>query len=172
MRAIDQPVHDRVADSRVAAAEVVMPFAQGQLTGHDGGLAAIALLDEFQQITAPRRRQGVDAKVIQDEQIHLGPRHELLAKASVAVRDGQFIEQQWHPHELDGQAMSAGLVAQGTGQPSFATAGRAGHDHVEAMVDPCALRERVPSVRQVLSPVRAGCDRFDASRVGDIKPQC
>lgn len=30
----------------------------------------------------------------------------------------------------------------------------------------------VPSVRQVLPPVRAGCDRFDASRVGDIKPQC
>src|SRR5208337_685387 len=68
VRVMDDAVEDGVGIGGVA--DEIVPFLDGRLAGDDGGAAAIALLDEFEEGVAGRGVENLQTKIVEDE--HLG----------------------------------------------------------------------------------------------------
>src|SRR5208337_443512 len=68
VRVMDDAVEDGVGIGGVA--DEIVPFLDGRLAGDDGGAAAIALLDEFEEVVAGRGVENLQTKIVEDE--HLG----------------------------------------------------------------------------------------------------
>lgn len=62
---VDEPVEDGIGDA--SAAEILVPVGHGQLRGHDGGAAAVALFDGFEQILLFPLGHTRKAKIVHDK---------------------------------------------------------------------------------------------------------
>ena len=103
---MDQAIHDRVGEGRVV--QVFVPVLDGQLTGHDRGTRADAIIEQLEQIVALARTDRADGEVIDDEQMYFGDGGETFAEAAVGMTEGEFLEQARSAHrELEGPAPGA-----------------------------------------------------------------
>lgn len=55
-------------------ADGLVPVFDGQLAGDDGGGAAMAVFEDFQEVTALRGSQDGEAPIIDDQHLHAGDR--------------------------------------------------------------------------------------------------
>jgi hypothetical protein len=55
------------------------------VAGDDGGAAAIALLDDFEEVVAGRSGENLQTKIVEDEHIGAGQRPEKPGMAAVAA---------------------------------------------------------------------------------------
>ena len=67
IRVVNEPVEDGVGQGRVGDAAV--PVGDGDLGDNHGGGAAVAVVEDLQQIAGLRARQRVAQPVVEDEQM-------------------------------------------------------------------------------------------------------
>ena len=134
-----QAVEDGIGEGGVA--DTVVPFFGRQLTGRECGACAVAVFQDFQQVTALLCVQFDQSPVIEDEGLGFRQGVEELGVASVPFGDAQLLEESGQAQVQGGVAGSTGAVRQGTGEPGFADAGGAGDEDIGVFPDPLAGRQ-------------------------------
>ena len=139
MGVVDEAIQDGVSDRGIA--DVFVPVIDGKLSGHDGGSAAVSVLDDLQEISALWGGHGGKAEIIDDEDFGLEQFfHELWVRA-VGSGDGEFLEEARQPDVEGVEAHPAGPVCQSAGQIGFAHPGGAGDDDVLGICDPVTVSQ-------------------------------
>jgi hypothetical protein len=72
---------------------------------------------------------GGEGEIVDDQDIDLGELHEAATEAAVAVSDAQFFQQTTEANVEHGEALTAGLLSERTGEPTLAETGSASGDH-------------------------------------------
>src|SRR3990172_361745 len=139
MRLVDQTVEDRIAKGGVA--DALVPVVEGQLTGHQGGAAAVAVFEDFEQVAAFAVGQGSEAPVVEHEEVGLGEGGEELAVGAVGAREPQLIEEAGQADVADREPVAAGTLAEGTGEGGLAGPGGADDQDGLMVADPLAAGE-------------------------------
>src|SRR5882672_8556925 len=70
VRGVDEAVVDRIGDCRID--DHLVPEIEGELTGYDRGAAAVAIVDDFEQVAALLRGQRRDRPVVEDQELDTG----------------------------------------------------------------------------------------------------
>src|SRR5215207_5055485 len=87
----------------------------------------MSVVEDFQEIAPLLGRERRQAPVIQDQELDARQRLEQATVTAIAAREQQVIEQPRQAMVEDRAVVAAGLVAERTGKPTLADAGRA-HD--------------------------------------------
>ena len=99
----------------------------GELAGDDGGAAAVAVLEDLQEVVAGGGVERLEAPVVEDEEIDAAEPTQQTRMAAIAARQSEIAEQPRHALIEYRAIVAAGLVAERRGEPALADAGRA-HD--------------------------------------------
>src|SRR6516164_7822428 len=67
VRSVHEAVEDGIGDCRID--DHLVPVIDGELTGDDGGAAAVAIIDDFEQIAALLRGQRCQPPVVEDQKL-------------------------------------------------------------------------------------------------------
>jgi hypothetical protein len=121
MGVMDQAVEDGVGVGGIADQRV--PLVDWKLAGDGGGAAAVAILEDLQEVVTRRGVERFEAPVVEDEQIDTTERAQQTWVAAVAARQGEISEQSRDALVEHGAIVAAGLVAERRGEPAFANAG-------------------------------------------------
>lgn len=89
-----------------------MPLIDQELAGDDGGAAAVAVLQDIQEVVAGRGVERLEAPVVEDEEIDATERAQEAGVAAVAARQSQIAEQPWDALVEHRAIVAAGLVAE------------------------------------------------------------
>src|SRR5438128_482786 len=100
MGVVDDAVEDGVSDGRLA--DDVVPSIYGYLAGDECCAAAVAFLDDLQQIAALVGSERFEPPVVEDEQPHLAEALHQPAIAAVAAGEREVGEQPGHALIKDG----------------------------------------------------------------------
>jgi len=119
MGLVDQAIEDRVGKGGVA--DAVVPVLEGELTGHEGGAAAVAVFEDFEQVAALAIGQRGEAPVIEDHEIGFGQGGEQLAVGAAGA-------------SVTAVDFSEGMLAEARGKP--------GSERVRFLA--CDLRRPLP----------------------------
>ena len=71
-------------------ADHVVPSVDGQLTGDDGGLAAIAFIDDLHEVAALRGGQLLGSPVVEEQHIGAGDLSKQPVIAAISARGRQI----------------------------------------------------------------------------------
>ena len=81
MRGVHEAVEDGIGDCRID--DYLVPVIDGELTGHNRRAAAMAIVDDFEQVAALLRGQWRQPPVIEDQKLDTG---EALEEAYIPSR--------------------------------------------------------------------------------------
>ena len=126
VRGVHQAVQDGIGDGRLS--DELVPHGDGDLGGHDGALDTHPILKDLVEKQAALVVQGLQAEVVEDEQILLGDALEFLHMGVVHFGDLEVGEEL--PGVVVGHlvAMVARLIAEGGGEIALAGPRGAGDD--------------------------------------------
>src|SRR2546430_5216687 len=97
--------------SRTASDQLV-PLINGKLAGDDGRMAAVAVLEDLQEVVASRGVERFEAPVVEDEQIDAAECAQQTRVAAVAARQCEIAEQSRDALIEHGAIVAAGFVAE------------------------------------------------------------
>jgi hypothetical protein len=123
MGVVDEAVENGVGIGWVA--DDLMPFVDRDLAGQDGRAAAITLFEDLVEITAGAGIERFEAPIIEDEELYAVEAAHDAGIAAVAVGQREIGEQLGDALIENRAVVATGLVAEGTGKPTLADAGRA-----------------------------------------------
>jgi hypothetical protein len=139
MGVVDEAVQDGVGVGGIA--NELMPGGQRELGGDDRRPAAVSLLEDFEEVVTGAGVEGLEAEVVEDEEIGAAERLDEARMAAVATGERQVVAE-LRPAVIEDRAIvAAGSVADGAGEPALADAGRADEGEIVVGVDPFAGRE-------------------------------
>jgi len=118
-----------------------VPAVDGNLAGDDDGALVVPLLDDFEQVAGLIGIEHLQAPVVEDEQFDAGERAQEAGVAARAVGDGEIGEEPGSAGVENGDVLSASLLAEGAGEPTFAETGGPGNQNIAAFLDPAAGSE-------------------------------
>lgn len=133
---VDEAVQDGIRQGW--AADHLVPRLDRHLAGDDGGAAAMAVLEDLEHVLSLCLGEDGQAPVIQDQKVDAGQRLEHASMAAIATSQRQSLEQPRDAVVEHAPAVTAGLVAEGAGQPTFSDTGRAGDQDALVAVEPVA----------------------------------
>ena len=137
MCVVNEAVEDGICERWVA--DGFVPLVNGELACDDGGSAAVAVFEDFQQVTALRGGEDGEAPIVNDQHIHAGDGFEDAFMAAIATGQSKGLEHARRTLIEDGPPIPARLVAKGAGDPAFAQTGRPGYQQVLVPGDPAAI---------------------------------
>ena len=105
----------------------------------EGGTAAVAILEDFQEVVAGAGIEWSEAPVVEDEQIDATERTQETGVAAIAACQGKITEQPRHALIEHGAIVATGLVAERRGEPALADAGGSADQQIGMVVDPLAF---------------------------------
>jgi hypothetical protein len=120
---VDDAIEDGVGVGGIA--DQFVPFVDGDLAGDDGRPAAVALLENLEQVVTRSGIERLEPPVVEDEQLHAAERPLDTGIATVAAGEREVGEQLGNALVEDGAIVATGFVAERGGEPAFADAGRA-----------------------------------------------
>ena len=120
---MDQAVEDGVGVGGVADQRV--PLIDGELAGDDGGAAAVAVLEDLQEVVAGCGIERFEAPVVEDEEIDATERAQEAGVAAVAAGERELGEQLGDPLVENRAVVTTSFVTERTGKPTFADPSRA-----------------------------------------------
>jgi hypothetical protein len=85
MGVVDEPIKDGICDSRIA--DQFVPVVDGELAGHDGRGASMAVVEDLQEIAPLVGREWGEAPVIEDQELDARERPEEPAVAAITARE-------------------------------------------------------------------------------------
>ena len=141
MRVVDEPIEDGIGVGRIA--DDLVPFIDRDLAGQDGRAAAVAFFEDFVEIAAGAGIERIEAPIIENEQLRAGQGSHDAGMAAVAAGQRKIGEQLGDALIKNRAVVAARLMAEGTGQPAFADAGRPAQDQIVVRLDPFAAGELV-----------------------------
>ena len=171
MGVVDEAIEDGIGQCWVA--DGLVPMFDRQLACDDGGGAAVAVFEDFQEVASLRGGKDGEAPIVDDQHIHPGDGLEDAFVAAVAPGQSEGFEHAWRALIEDGPPVTASLMAQGAGDPAFAKTGRAGYQQVLMTRDPgaiCKMRHDTA----VKAARRAQIQIFDAgilAQGGKLEPR-
>jgi hypothetical protein len=118
-----------------------MPSGQGKLRGDDCRPALISLLEDFEQVMPGAGVEGLEAEVVEDEQIGAAEGFDETRMTPIAAGERQVLAELWPAMIEDGAVVAAGLLADGAREPALADSARADEREIVVGVDPFAVRE-------------------------------
>src|SRR6476620_10113144 len=136
---VNEAVQDGVAEGGVS--DNVVPVFDGDLAGDDGRGATVAIIEDLQKVAPFGRVENRKAPVVEDQELNPADGFEQAAIAAVAASKGKRLEQTRDAVILDRTIVTAGLVAEGAGNPALAEPGWPGDEQVLVAVDPVAADE-------------------------------
>lgn len=139
MGVVEKPVADGVSEGGIA--ELIVPELWVELAGDDGRAIAVAVIDNFEEVSAFALGERGEPPVIKDEDVDLGQSGEETGIGAVRVSEGEFLEEARHAAVEGAVALSAGLLRQGTGDVRLAGSGGTGDEDVLVLGDPAAARK-------------------------------
>ena len=137
MGVVNEAVEDGVGQGWVA--DSLMPVFDGQLACDDGGSAAVAVFEDFQEVAALRGGEDGQAPIVDDQHIHAGNSFEDAFVPSVTTGQSEGFEHAWRALIENWPPVPARLVAKGAGDPAFAKARWTGDQKVLMPRDPGAI---------------------------------
>ena len=120
MGVVDEAVEDGISISRVA--DHLMPSSHRQLAGDDGRAATISLLKDFKQVMAGQGIERIETPIVQNQKLYTAKRALELGMPTIAPGERQTGKQLWNALVQDGAIITAGLVGECAGEPTFADA--------------------------------------------------
>ena len=143
---MNDAIQYRVTESGIG--NDVMPLRHGDLTCDQQGSLVVAIVDDLKQITTLVGGERFRSPVVEDEEIDALERGDQARQTAFAARLGEIGEQAGCSLVEDGEAVPASFVAERTGKPGLAGAGRA-HDIV-----PKNIRSKLSfNIRIIHAPV-------------------
>lgn len=122
MGVVDEAVEDGVGIGWVA--DDLVPLIDWDLAGQNGRAAAISFFEAFVEITARATVERLEAPIIEDEKLDAVEAAHDAGVAAVAVGQREIGEELGNALIEDQTVVAAGVVAEGTGKPTFADPGR------------------------------------------------
>jgi hypothetical protein len=139
MGVVDEAVQDGVGVGGVS--DNVVPGGHWELGGDDRRSAAISLLEDFEEVVTGAGVEGLEAEVVEDEEIGAAEGFDEAWMSPVAPGERK-VAAELRPAMIENRAIvAAGSVADGAGEPAFADAGRPDEREIVVGVDPFACRE-------------------------------
>ena len=83
----------------------------------------MAIFDKFHEIGPLGCGNLLDSPVVEDQELEFGQLRHQFWIGAIAVGDAELFEQTGQPKVAHGKTLPASLIAQGAGEPCFATAG-------------------------------------------------
>jgi hypothetical protein len=123
---VHEAVEDGIGDGGID--DHLVPVIDRELTGHDGRAAAVAIVDDFEQVAALLRGQRRQPPVVEDQKLDTGEALEEACIASIAACQRKRVEQAWDAMVEHRSVVTACLVAERAGEPALAGAGLAGDE--------------------------------------------
>ena len=93
------------------------------------------VFEDFEQITALVLGQRCGPKVVEHQQLDLGPANQELRVEAIALGDGQVVPKPGQAQILCAISFSTRLVGQGTGEPGFPQPRRTGDEQIVMRCD-------------------------------------
>ena len=165
MGVVQEAVADGVGQGRLA--KIVVPLSGRQLARDDRGAAAVAILEDFEEIAPFLILDGGETPVIEDEAIEAGQLGEQADVGAIGAGQREVVEEARGAPIVGAVALAAGLMGERTGQEAFPHTGGADHDDVLVLVDPAAGGELADEGLVELAPGRE-VDGLDA-RLGELE---
>ena len=109
MGVVDESVEDGVGEGRMIDRGV--PVRHRQLAGDDRRTAAVALLQDLEQVVAGPVVERLEPPVVEDQQLLSAERPEQPSVAAVAAGQRQIGEQLGHPLVQDRAVVAAGVTS-------------------------------------------------------------
>src|SRR6266446_6668674 len=94
VRGVHDAVEDGIGDCGVD--NHLVPVIDGELTGHNRGAAAVAIVDDFEQVAALLRGQGSQPPVVEDQKLDTGEALEETYIPAIAACQCKCVEQAWY----------------------------------------------------------------------------
>src|SRR5215470_10740792 len=136
MSVMDDAVEDGVGEGRFA--DQIVPAVDRDLAGDQRGAAAVAVLDDLQQVVTLLGTERLKTPVVEDQELDAAEGTHQARVTAVAARQCEIGEQTRNALVKHRTIITAGLVAEGTSKPTFADPGRPFDDQVLRLVDPAA----------------------------------
>ena len=140
------PMADAIQDGTGQGwvADGLVPVFDRQLAGDDGGSAAVAVFEDFEEVAALGGGEDGKAPIVDYQHIHAGDGLEDAFVAAPISRTGTAGKSEGFEHARgalieDGPSVTARLVPKGAGDPAFAKAGRTGDQQVLMARNPAAI---------------------------------
>jgi len=134
-----QAVEDGVSDRGIA--DALVPMIDGKLSSHDGGGAAVPVLDDLQELSALWGGHRGQTEIIDHQDFGLEQLfHELWVRA-ICSGDSEFLEQARQPDVVGLEAHPAGSVCQSAGEIGFAHSGGTRDDDVLGIGNPFTVSQ-------------------------------
>ncbi len=134
MGVVDEAIKDRVTEGWIT--DDVVPEIDGDLAGEQGRAASVAVVEDFEEIMTAGIIEGRETPVINEQELSTGDTLEEAWIGSVAAGDPDLIEQAGESGVADGEAVTTGLVAEGTSEERLARSCGSGDEEILTLVDP------------------------------------
>ena len=125
-----------VFSGAVNEAGTLAGMLDGDLAGEDGATPGIAIVEDFEEVVTALAREGSEPPVIQDEEPDLGESLDEPGIGAVAPGEGELVEETGEAEVAGRDPVSAGLVAESTGDEGFSGPGRTCDQDRLAVEDP------------------------------------
>ena len=129
---MNETIEDGIGQGWVA--DGLVPVLDWQLACDDRGGAAMAVFEDFQQVTTFRGCEDGEAPIVDDQHIHAGDGFEDAFMAAIPACKSEGFEHARGALIEDGPTVTARLMAKGAGDPAFAQTGQA-NDILPAVPD-------------------------------------
>ena len=122
MGVVHQPVEDGIGEGGLA--DDLVPGVDGQLAGDEDRAISVSVLDDLHQVAPLRCSEPVRPPVVEDQQIGADDLAEQAREAAVAMGEFELGEEARQAVIEDTSAVTAGLLAEGAGEPGLSDAAR------------------------------------------------
>ena len=113
-------MEDGVGERRFA--DVIMPGVDRELAGDQGGLAAVAIVEDLEQIAARVVVECDQSEIVKHNEIGLGVVAQEFRVPAVGLGNREVLEEPGQPQIASGMAIATRLVGERTGEPGLADA--------------------------------------------------
>ena len=139
MRAMQEAVADGIGDTGFADRR--MSRRRRKLTRDERGAAFTAILDDFKEVAPVRIGQRREEPIVDGEHVQLGESGQQPRIGAITATDDEFVEQSGRADVRGREALAAGVLDEGRGEPRLADTRRAGDQEIVMLADPRARAE-------------------------------
>lgn len=168
---MNETIEDGIGQGWVA--DGLVPVLDWQLACDDRGGAAMAVFEDFQQVTTFRGCEDGEAPIVDDQHIHAGDGFEDAFMAAIPACKSEGFEHARGALIEDRPTVTARLMAKGAGDPAFAQTGGSSNQQVLMTGDPTTIR-KMGHDTAVNAAWRAQVEIFNAcilAQGGELEPR-
>src|SRR5262245_10638024 len=156
-------VEEAIADGvgQRGLADEGVPLSDGKLAGQDGGAGAVPVVQQFEEVSAILRGEGVEAPVVDEQDVDAGEPGEQAEVGAVGAGQGELMEEARGATVEGPETFATGLLGEGAADEGLAGAGGTDDQEILMLLDPAAGGELPHEGFVQLAPGRI-VDRFHA----------